>query len=161
MVDLSADDQIADSKKADVTRALSGFRPGDQVKAKILSIDTAARKINFGIKASYFAEAGQAANGAEDVEMDSGDAQGDSGENDEEDDDEDEEDVIKLGEDSEDEDALAGPMGSDDEEEDDDEEEEEDDGESGEEEEDEEDEEEEDDVDVSYIPSNIDQKRDR
>ncbi|KAJ1301821.1 hypothetical protein OPQ81_009049 [Rhizoctonia solani] len=46
--------EISDNKKANVTEALKSFREDDPVKAVILSIDTAARKISFGIKPSYF-----------------------------------------------------------------------------------------------------------
>jgi hypothetical protein len=75
-LDTQADERkISDNKKQDVAQALKGFREGDQVKAKIVSLDTEKRKINFGIKASYF--------GAEDFGDD------ESGENEGEDDDED------------------------------------------------------------------------
>jgi rRNA biogenesis protein RRP5 len=148
------DTQIADSKKADVAKALEGFRPGDQVKAKILSIDSATKKINFGIKASYFAEgADESADededmeGEEDQEVQEDDDEASEGA--EKEDDEDDENVIKLGEDSEDEDALGGLMGSDDEEEEEEEVEE-----SGDEEEEDEDEEE-DDIDVSYAAGSL------
>ncbi|CEL57234.1 rRNA biogenesis protein RRP5 OS=Saccharomyces cerevisiae (strain ATCC 204508 / S288c) GN=RRP5 PE=1 SV=1 [Rhizoctonia solani AG-1 IB] len=46
--------EISDSKKANVGEALKSFREDDPIKAVILSIDTAARKISFGIKPSYF-----------------------------------------------------------------------------------------------------------
>ncbi|CAE6455083.1 unnamed protein product [Rhizoctonia solani] len=46
--------EISDNKKANVAEALKSFREDDSVKAVILSIDTAARKISFGIKPSYF-----------------------------------------------------------------------------------------------------------
>ncbi|OWT39295.1 rRNA biogenesis protein RRP5 [Cryptococcus neoformans Bt1] len=48
--------EVTDNRKADVAQALKGFREGDQVKAKIVSIDTEKGKISFGIKASYFGE---------------------------------------------------------------------------------------------------------
>ncbi|CAE6393843.1 unnamed protein product [Rhizoctonia solani] len=48
--------EISDNKKANVAEALKSFREDDLVKAVILSIDTKARKISFGIKPSYFDE---------------------------------------------------------------------------------------------------------
>ncbi|WVQ75049.1 hypothetical protein IAR50_004658 [Cryptococcus sp. DSM 104548] len=74
--------EITDNKKADVAQALKGFREGDQVKAKITSIDSEKNKISFGIKASYFGEdfeggddeeEEEEAEADDDVEMDSGD----------------------------------------------------------------------------------------
>lgn len=50
------DKQISDDKDKDVSRALKGFRAGDQVKAMIVSLDREKGKVNFGIKASYFDE---------------------------------------------------------------------------------------------------------
>ncbi|KAG8709931.1 rRNA biogenesis protein rrp5 [Ceratobasidium sp. 395] len=57
--------EVSDNKKANVAEALKSFREDDMVKAVILSIDTAKRKISFGIKPSYFAD--------EDFEMDGAD----------------------------------------------------------------------------------------
>ncbi|KZT75076.1 hypothetical protein DAEQUDRAFT_807332 [Daedalea quercina L-15889] len=49
--------ELSDNKDADVTLALRSFREGDHVKAVILAIDTEKRRISFGLKPSYFAEA--------------------------------------------------------------------------------------------------------
>ncbi|WVW86696.1 hypothetical protein I302_108750 [Kwoniella bestiolae CBS 10118] len=92
--------EISDNKKQDVSQALKSFREGDQVKAKILSIDAEKNKINFGIKASYFGEEFGEGQGDEDDEEMEGDA--DEGEEAvEEDDDENEEDVLMMGSDDE------------------------------------------------------------
>ena len=47
--------EIAEQRIEDATKL---FTEGDAVKAKVLNIDMADRKINFGLKASYFAESG-------------------------------------------------------------------------------------------------------
>jgi rRNA biogenesis protein RRP5 len=47
--------EIAEQRIEDATKL---FSEGDAVKAKVLKIDIAERKINFGLKASYFAENG-------------------------------------------------------------------------------------------------------
>jgi rRNA biogenesis protein RRP5 len=47
--------EIADKRIEDATKL---FTQGDAVKAKVLNIDVAERKINFGLKASYFTENG-------------------------------------------------------------------------------------------------------
>ncbi|KAH0848470.1 rRNA biogenesis protein rrp5 [Fonsecaea pedrosoi] len=54
--------EIAEQRVEDVGKL---FNEGDKVKAKVLKIDTAKRRINFGMKASYFGD------GAEDAESDS------------------------------------------------------------------------------------------
>ena len=46
--------EIAEKRIEDVTKL--GFAEGDTVKAKVLKIDTAQRRINFGMKASYFGD---------------------------------------------------------------------------------------------------------
>ncbi|KDN33351.1 hypothetical protein RSAG8_13557, partial [Rhizoctonia solani AG-8 WAC10335] len=51
---LSNKSEISDNKNANVAEALKSFREDDPVKAVILSIDTKARKISFGIKPSYY-----------------------------------------------------------------------------------------------------------
>lgn len=48
--------ELSDDPKADVAVALNGYREGDNVKAKITSIDVEKGKIAFGVKASYFSE---------------------------------------------------------------------------------------------------------
>ncbi|WRT69490.1 uncharacterized protein IL334_006476 [Kwoniella shivajii] len=94
--------EISDNKKQDVSQALKSFREGDQVKAKILSIDQEKRKINFGIKASYFGEEfgeAQDEDEDEDEEMD-GEAEAEEEDQEEdEDEDEDDENVIMMGSD--------------------------------------------------------------
>nr|XP_019009138.1 rRNA biogenesis protein RRP5 [Kwoniella pini CBS 10737]OCF47919.1 rRNA biogenesis protein RRP5 [Kwoniella pini CBS 10737] len=100
--------EISDNKKQDVSQALKSFREGDQVKAKILSIDAEKNKINFGIKASYFGEEfGEAQDEDEDEELgkveDEDEEEEDEDEEDEEEDDE-EEDDVNLGMDEDDED---------------------------------------------------------
>ncbi|WVQ79413.1 hypothetical protein IAT38_001510 [Cryptococcus sp. DSM 104549] len=107
--------EISDNKKQDVSQALKGFREGDQVKAKIISIDREKNKISFGIKASYFGEEFAAEEDEEDaedaeeddeeegdVEMESGDEEEDDDEEEGEDDDEEEEDEVALDEDDDD-----------------------------------------------------------
>jgi rRNA biogenesis protein RRP5 len=47
--------EIAEKRIEDATKF---FTQGDAVKAKVLNIDVAERKINFGLKASYFTENG-------------------------------------------------------------------------------------------------------
>ncbi|KIW33568.1 uncharacterized protein PV07_00407 [Cladophialophora immunda] len=54
--------EIAEQRVEDVGKL---FSEGDKVKAKVLKIDTAKRRINFGMKASYFGDA------TEDAESDS------------------------------------------------------------------------------------------
>lgn len=46
--------QVSDDPNADVANALSSYREGDKLKAKIVSIDSEKNKISFGIKPSYF-----------------------------------------------------------------------------------------------------------
>ncbi|RXK36068.1 hypothetical protein M231_06662 [Tremella mesenterica] len=46
--------ELSDDPTQDVSEALLGFRPGDKVKAMIVSVDRESGKIDFGIKASYF-----------------------------------------------------------------------------------------------------------
>lgn len=109
--------EVTDNRKADVAQALKGFREGDQVKAKIVSIDTEKGKISFGIKASYFGEDFEGGEKSEeedddaeeendgelsegDQEMESGDEESGEGEEDE-DEDEDEEVRAVDGEDEE------------------------------------------------------------
>ncbi|KAG8718427.1 rRNA biogenesis protein rrp5 [Ceratobasidium sp. 394] len=60
--------EISDNKKANVSEALKSFREDDLVKAMILEIDTAKRKISFGIKPSYFADEDAQMNGVEESE---------------------------------------------------------------------------------------------
>ncbi|WWD20117.1 hypothetical protein CI109_104592 [Kwoniella shandongensis] len=100
--------EISDHKKQDVSQALKGFREGDQVKAKIISIDTEKKKVNFGIKASYFGEefAGDEDDDEEekeddDEEADEDEEDGQDGEDEEVD--EDDEDVEMDGSDEDDE----------------------------------------------------------
>jgi rRNA biogenesis protein RRP5 len=47
--------EIAEQRIEDATKL---FSEGDAVKAKVLKVDIAERKVNFGLKASYFAENG-------------------------------------------------------------------------------------------------------
>lgn len=61
--------EIADKRIEDATKL---FTEGDAVKAKVLNIDVAERKINFGLKASYFTENG------DDDEQDHEDGESDS-----------------------------------------------------------------------------------
>ncbi|KAH7320432.1 hypothetical protein B0J17DRAFT_685683, partial [Rhizoctonia solani] len=82
--------EISDNKKANVAEALKSFREDDPVKAVILSIDTAARKISFGIKPSYFDDEDFTMRDASDGEDESGDGEGQSESEDEDDEDEDE-----------------------------------------------------------------------
>ncbi|KAK4685994.1 rRNA biogenesis protein RRP5, partial [Tremellales sp. Uapishka_1] len=89
--------QISDNKKQDVAQALKGFREGDKVKAKITSVDLEKRKINFGIKASYFGE--DELEEADEIEEGEGDE--DVGDEDEEDDEEDDDEDEPEGEDGE------------------------------------------------------------
>jgi rRNA biogenesis protein RRP5 len=60
--------QVSDNKNANVGEALKSFREDDKVKAVILSIDSAKRKISFGIKPSYFGEEDFEMNEAEEEE---------------------------------------------------------------------------------------------
>ncbi|WWC95372.1 hypothetical protein V866_002234 [Kwoniella sp. B9012] len=93
--------EISDNKKQDVSQALKSFREGDQVKAKILSIDNEKDKINFGIKASYLGEEfGEAPDEENEEEEEEEDTQEDEDE-DEEAEGEDEEDVLMIGSDEE------------------------------------------------------------
>ncbi|KAG9081621.1 rRNA biogenesis protein rrp5, partial [Ceratobasidium sp. 370] len=62
--------EISDNKKANVGEALKSFREDDIVKAVILSIDAAKRKISFGIKPSYFADEDLEMNEVEEAESD-------------------------------------------------------------------------------------------
>jgi rRNA biogenesis protein RRP5 len=61
--------EIAEQRIEDASKL---FTEGDAVKAKVLNVNIAERKINFGLKASYFAE-----NGDEDGQDDSGDSEDD------------------------------------------------------------------------------------
>lgn len=45
---------MSDDPNADAANAISSYREGDKLKAKIVSIDTETNKISFGIKPSYF-----------------------------------------------------------------------------------------------------------
>ncbi|WVQ96181.1 hypothetical protein IAU59_003284 [Kwoniella sp. CBS 9459] len=137
--------EISDNKKQDVSQALKGFREGDQVKAKIITIDQEKRKINFGIKASYFGDefgAAENADGNDDEDAEIEDAEVAGSEEEEEDakDDDEEEaeegDVIMLESDDEDEEEDVGVDEA--QEEEDEEEEEEDDDDQAEESDDEE-----------------------
>jgi rRNA biogenesis protein RRP5 len=51
---LSGKHQLSDNKKGDVARALTFFKEGDPVRARILSVDLEKRRVNFGLKPSYF-----------------------------------------------------------------------------------------------------------
>ncbi|KAG8688059.1 rRNA biogenesis protein rrp5 [Ceratobasidium sp. 394] len=62
--------EISDNKKANVSEALKSFREDDLVKAIILEIDTAKRKISFGIKPWYFAEDDAQMDGVDEPESD-------------------------------------------------------------------------------------------
>ncbi|KAK8849492.1 hypothetical protein IAR55_004826 [Kwoniella newhampshirensis] len=98
--------EISDNKKQDISQALKGFREGDQVKAKIISIVTDKKKISFGIKASYFGEefaANEEEDDAEEKEEASEEEQDEEDEDEIEDEDEDE-DVEMDGSDEEGED---------------------------------------------------------
>ncbi|CAE6440693.1 unnamed protein product [Rhizoctonia solani] len=74
--------EISDNKKANVAEALKSFREDDPIKAVILSIDTAARKISFGIKPSYFDDEDFAMKDVSEVDgsgdEDEGEAEGES-----------------------------------------------------------------------------------
>ncbi|WWC65653.1 uncharacterized protein I303_108274 [Kwoniella dejecticola CBS 10117] len=121
--------EISDNKKQDVSQALKSFREGDQVKAKILSIDAEKKKINFGIKASYFGEEfgeAQDEDQEEEEELEDIGSEEEAEGLDEDEEEEDEEDVIMMGSDEEEE-------GDEDEEEDDEEQDEEEDDEEDEE----------------------------
>ena len=48
--------QLSDNKTHDVSKALKGFREGDQVKAVITEIDQEKRRLNFSIKPSRFSD---------------------------------------------------------------------------------------------------------
>lgn len=61
--------EIAEKRIEDVTKA--GFTEGDMVKAKVLKIDSKEKRINFGIKASYFQdEGGEAGEHSGDIDED-------------------------------------------------------------------------------------------
>jgi rRNA biogenesis protein RRP5 len=62
--------EIAEQRIDDASKL---FAEGDAVKAKVLKIDPAERKINFGLKASYFAE-----NGVDEQENEEGENDGES-----------------------------------------------------------------------------------
>lgn len=47
--------QLSDNKKSDVSRALKLFKEGDSVRARILAVDVEKRRVNLGLKRSYFA----------------------------------------------------------------------------------------------------------
>ncbi|ODO00747.1 rRNA biogenesis protein RRP5 [Cryptococcus wingfieldii CBS 7118] len=114
--------EITDNKKADVAQALKGFREGDQVKAKITSIDIEKNKISFGIKASYFGEDFEGGEDDEEEEEADNDVEMESGDELQLDQDESE-----AGEDDEDEEEDSEAEAQDDAEDDDDEEEDDDD----------------------------------
>lgn len=87
--------QVSDDPNADVANALSGYREGDKLKAKIVAIDTEKNKISLGIKPSYFSseDFGQAESAQpEDEDMESASAEGESENEDEDEADEDEDD---------------------------------------------------------------------
>ena len=46
--------KLSDNPNADVNMALHSFREGEAVKAKVLTIDLAKRRLSFGLKPSYF-----------------------------------------------------------------------------------------------------------
>jgi rRNA biogenesis protein RRP5 len=48
--------QLSDNKKSDVSRALKLFKEGDSVRARILRVDVERRRVNFGLKPSYFVD---------------------------------------------------------------------------------------------------------
>ncbi|KAF8323027.1 hypothetical protein DL93DRAFT_2049827 [Clavulina sp. PMI_390] len=48
--------EISDNKKADVASALKNFKEGDPLRARILSVDAEKRRVNFGLKPSYFVD---------------------------------------------------------------------------------------------------------
>ncbi|KAI5448963.1 rRNA biogenesis protein rrp5 [Naganishia albida] len=69
--------EVSDDPNADVANALSSYREGDKLKAKIVSIDSEKNKISFGIKPSYFSSEDFGATGAEqeeDAEMEAASA---------------------------------------------------------------------------------------
>lgn len=68
--------------------ALKGFRVGDQVKAKIVKVDTEKGRVSFGMKASYF---GEAVEEEEDEDMES--EQEEDGEDIDDDEDEDDDEA--------------------------------------------------------------------
>lgn len=79
--------QIADTK---VDNIKSLYDEGDQVKAKVLSVDTEKKRISFGLKASYFKDAD------DDEEMDDDEEEIDGSTNDEASEDEDMDGGIDL-----------------------------------------------------------------
>ena len=88
--------QVSDDPNADVANALSSYREGDKLKAKIVAIDTEKNKISLGIKPSYFSseDFGQADSAQpEDQDMDgsSADAEDENVDVDEQDDDDEDE----------------------------------------------------------------------
>jgi rRNA biogenesis protein RRP5 len=87
---------LSDNKKQDVSKALKGFRAGDQVKAVIISIDREKRQVNFSIKASLFSD--KVVNEDDDEEMaeDVDDAEAGSDDEDDEDEDADEDQLEGL-----------------------------------------------------------------
>ncbi|KAJ9119757.1 hypothetical protein QFC22_003467 [Naganishia vaughanmartiniae] len=108
---------VSDDPNADVANAISGYREGDKLKAKIVSIDTETNKISFGIKPSYFSseDFGQtdADKSTVDDKMDvsedeeeedamdtDAEVDNDDDENDEDEDEMDEDDMLMLGDDA-------------------------------------------------------------
>lgn len=92
--------EVSDDPNADVANALSSYREGDKLKAKIVSIDSEKNKISFGIKPSYFSSEDFGQTGAgqvEDAEMEDASA-ADEDEDAEvsEEDNEDEEDASEI-----------------------------------------------------------------
>ncbi|OCF37082.1 rRNA biogenesis protein RRP5 [Kwoniella heveanensis CBS 569] len=87
--------EISDNKKQDVSQALKGFREGDQVKAKIITIDQEKGKISFGIKASYFGDEFGAVEEEKDEDVEIGDVE--VAESDDEEEEEDDEEEGKEG----------------------------------------------------------------
>lgn len=93
--------QLSDNKKSDVASALKLFKEGDTVRARILTVDAEKRRVNFGLKPSYFVD--DAAAAASDDEEDEDVAKGeDSTDNASEIDQDADADGAELGSDDED-----------------------------------------------------------
>lgn len=86
--------EIADQRVEDVTKL--SFNEGDAVKAKVLKIDVASRKINFGMKASYFLDDDESDSEDEDVQMGDVGLESEQDEDDDDDDDDDENEGVDL-----------------------------------------------------------------
>ncbi|EJD51778.1 nucleic acid-binding protein [Auricularia subglabra TFB-10046 SS5] len=74
---------ISDTKDADVERAIKNFKEGDRVKAMILSIDLEKRRIDFGLKPSFFDAEDFAPPASDDEDEDEDEAVSEAGDQDE------------------------------------------------------------------------------